>query len=288
MFNSPSRAPATHRFGFGASAGSGVAALRSTARSRTGPGLRNRLLRALPEDALEELRPYLERVPLKRRQVLQERNVPLTYAYFIEQGTASLLARGGDGETLECGTIGRFDLVGLPLVLGTGRTPHRCVVQVPGEALRIGASDLVKAISEIPALQRVLLCYVQATLVESAQLTVCNSSHTLRQRLARWLLVARDRLGGDEIPLTHQCASRALAVRRAGVTTALGEMEEAGLLRRGRGRLLIADRDRMEAQSCGCYRTIRSEYQRILCGAAEASSGPRRPIAWLAATSVAA
>lgn len=269
MLVTPSRPSATGLPGFGA----GVA-LRPAVRSRTEPGIRNGLLRALSDEALEELRPCLERVPLRRRQVLAERNVPLTHAYFIERGTASLLSRGGDGAALECGTLGRFDFVGLPLVLGTGRTPHRCIVQVPGEALRIGAADLARAMGEIPVLQAVLLRYVQATLVEAAQLAVCNSSHTLRQRLARWLLVAHDRLGGDEIPLTHQCASRALAVRRAGVTTALGAMEEAGLLHRGRGRLLVQDRAGLEAQACDCYRTIRSEHQRIACDVPDAAPRP--------------
>ncbi|HEX2555088.1 MAG TPA: Crp/Fnr family transcriptional regulator [Microvirga sp.] len=248
----------------------------------------NHLLRALPEAVLEALHPHLERVALKRRQVLHERNVPLTHAYFIERGAASLLSRAGDGGTLECGMLGRFDLAGLPIVLGTGRTPHRCVVQVPGEALRIRAEDLAQAMSDHPALRAVLLHHVQAALIESAQLAVCNSSHTLRQRLARWLLGAQDRLGGHEIPLTHQCASRALAVRRAGVTTALGEMEDAGLLRRGRGKLVVADRAGLEAQACDCDRAIRAEHRRIACDAVDGATARRPPAAWTAGVPVAA
>ena len=104
-------------------------------------------------------------------------------------------------------------------------------------------------------------------MVETAQLAACNTCHTLQQRLARSLLTTHDRIGRDEIPLTHQALSRALGVRRAGVTTAMGRMEEAGLLHRGRGRLRIADRAGLEAEACECYRATRSEYQRFVCTA---------------------
>jgi CRP-like cAMP-binding protein len=226
---------------------------------------RSRILTALPSDALAPLRPYLEFVPLKRRQVLHERNVPLTYAYFLEDGAASLLTRVAARGFLEVGLLGCSDFVGLPLILGTGRTPHRCVMQTGGSAFRISADNLYQVLSEIPAIRAILLAYAQATMIEMAQLAVCNSSHTLKQRLARCLLAIHDRMPGDEIPLTHQVLSRILGVRRAGVTTAMGRMEEAGLLRRGRGHVVIASRSGIEAEACECYRTIRSEYHRVAC-----------------------
>ncbi|WP_230530886.1 Crp/Fnr family transcriptional regulator [Microvirga roseola] len=227
--------------------------------------IRNGILQALPAEALDELAPYMQRVPLKRRQVLHERNLPVTHAYFIERGLASLLARAGDQCMLEVGTLGCQDFAGMPVVLGTSRTPHRCVVQVSGEALRIAADDLHQAMNDVPALRQLLLGYVQASTVQSAQLVVCNTRHTLRQRLARWLLFAHDRVEGNEIALTHQFLGRALGVRRAGVTTAMGRLEEAGLLHRGRGRIVILDRAGLEAEACECYRAIRSEHGRIVC-----------------------
>lgn len=227
--------------------------------------IRNGLLNALPVEVLEELQPYLERVVLKRRQVLHERNLPIAHAYFIEKGLASLLARVGDQSTLEVGTLGHMDLVGVPLVLGTARTPYRCVVQVPGEAFRIRAEDLRRVLSGIPTLNQLLLRYIQATTVQSTQLVVCNTRHTLKQRLARWLLFAHDRIDGNDLPLTHQFLGRALGVRRAGVTTAMGRMEETGLLHRGRGRIAILDRAGLEEEACDCYRTLRAEHGRIVC-----------------------
>jgi len=227
--------------------------------------VRNGLLNALPAEVLETLQPYLERVPLKRRQVLYERNLPIAHGYFVESGLASLLARAGDQSSLEVGTLGQNDFVGVPLVLGAVRTPYRCVVQVPGEALRIRAEDLCRVLGNVPELHQLLLHYVQARTVQSMQLVVCNTRHTLRQRLARWLLFAHDRVSNNEIPITHQFLGRALGVRRAGVTTAIGRLEEAGLVHRGRGRLVILDRAGLEEEACDCYRTIRSEHRRIVC-----------------------
>jgi CRP-like cAMP-binding protein len=234
-------------------------------RSAPSGRIRNGLLEALPSEALERLIPYLERVPLKKRQILHERNIPVSHGYFIEHGTASLLSRVDGQCGIEVGIVGYRDFAGIPIVLGTGRTPHRCIVQVPGEALRIHANDLQLAMAEIPALRRLLLSYVQASMVQSAQLVVCNTRHSVRERLARWLLVAHDRSHGDALELTHHSLSRSLGVRRAGVTTAMGRMEEAGLIRRGRGRVLIANREALEAEACECYQAIRLEHQRIVC-----------------------
>lgn len=233
---------------------------------RTAPGVRNGLLAALPADELARLRPRLERVPLKRKQILQERNLPPTHAYFIERGAASLVSRSGDGGTIEVGTLGSIDFVGTPLVLGTGRSPHRCIVQVPGEALRIDAEGLTHALETVPGLRGLLLGYVQATMVQSAQLAVCNARHSLTERLARWLIVAHERLEGDEIPLTHQSLSRALGVRRASVTSALGHLEGVGIVRGGRGWLKICDPAGLEEASCDCHRAIRTEHQRLRPG----------------------
>jgi hypothetical protein len=107
------------------------------------------------------------------------------------------------------------------------------------------------------------MAYVQARMVQTAQLVACNTRHSVPERIARWLLVAHDRLEGNAVPMTHQCLGRAVGVRRAGITTAIGRMEEAGLLRRGRGRLVILDREGLEQASCECYRAIRSETQRV-------------------------
>jgi CRP-like cAMP-binding protein len=239
-------------------------AARSPGRSAARSGdLRNGLLRALPAETLEALRPLLQRVELRKRQVLHERNTPVACGYFIEHGTASLQSRVDGRSGLEVGTLGRRDFVGLPLLLGTGRTPHRCVVQVPGEAYRIGAADLQDAMEELPSLRQLLFAYVQAVLVQSSQLVVCSTRHSVQERLTRWLLSAHDRIEGDAIPVTHQALSRSLGVRRAGITTTLGCLEKAGLIRRGRGCIRVLDPESLQDEACDCYHTIRAEYRRL-------------------------
>jgi CRP-like cAMP-binding protein len=119
---------------------------------------------------------------------------------------------------------------------------------------------------QIPELRRTLLGYLQAALAQTGQLVVCSTRHELRSRLARWLLTANDQLSSTELPITHECLSRALGVRRAGITDAAGRMEKAGLIGRGRGRISIIDRSGLEQEACPCYWLIRNEYQRVLTG----------------------
>jgi hypothetical protein len=192
------------------------------------------------------------------------------------------MSRAGSASAmLEVGTRGRKDIVGVPIVLGTMRSPHRCLGMVPGEALRIRAEDLRTAMKRMPRLERLLLSYVQTALVQSTQLAVCNARHSLRERLARWLLVAQDRLDDDEIAITHQGLGRAIGVRRAGVTTAIGCLEESGILRRGRGRICILDRERLQQVACECFRVIGAEHERILCeivGDSLPTDAPPRPV----------
>jgi len=200
------------------------------------------------------------------KQVLQERGLPLQHAYFFESGVASLTTRAGDCPPVEIRTLGKRDFLGIPLILGMRISPHRCTVQVPGRALRIEAEILAHLIKADVELEKLLLRYVQATLVYSSQLVACNSRHALNQRLARWLLVARDRMDGREIAITHRSMAQALGVRRASVTTAIGEMEAAGALRSGRGCITIVDEARMEEAACNCHRIIRSAHESSLCG----------------------
>ena len=148
------------------------------------------------------------------------------------------------------------------------RSPHRCIVQIAGEAMRIRAEDLRHAMAKSEALRQVLMRYVQATLVQRSQVLVCNTCHSLSQRLARWLLLAHDRLACDEIAVTHQFLSKALGVRRASVTLALAQLENAGLLHRNRGSFEIRNRAGLEHTTCDCYRAIRCEHDRLLPHAA--------------------
>ena len=229
--------------------------------------VQNRLLASMSAETFSHLRPHLQRVVLKSGEVLQERNRPLQHVHFIERGVASLFARTSRDGPVEVAIIGRLGLVGIPVVLGTMRSPNRCRMQVPGEALRIASPDLRHAIEQCPELRQQLMNYVQALLVQNSQSVLCNVRHELRQRLCRWLLLACERLDDSIIPLTHELLSMTLGVRRAGVTMALARLEEKGALRRSRGAIEILDRGILEQGTCECYRIIAAEYRRLTVAA---------------------
>ena len=164
------------------------------------------------------------------------------------------------------GLVGRLGFVGVPAVLGTGYSINRCVVEVPGEALQLDAGDAVVAMKANAAIRQRLMNYVQALLVQNSQTALCNARHELEERLARWLLLAQDRLEGNVIPLTHDLFSMALGVRRAGVTTSLTKLEREGAIKKARGEIKIVNRELLSEKSCECYRVIAGEYDRLVGG----------------------
>jgi CRP-like cAMP-binding protein len=203
--------------------------------------VRNTLLRNLPADALAAMLPELTHIRLKRRTILQEAHTSIDKVFFVESGMAAVLASTQHDGPMEVGIVGRFGIIGVPALLDTVRSPHRCRMEVDGAALQLAAADLRLAMADYPALRQPLMNYVQALLVQNGQTALCNLRHGLLQRLARWLLMASDRLGANVIPLTHALLSVMLGVRRAGVTGALSALEEAGAVRKNRGAVVIAD-----------------------------------------------
>jgi CRP-like cAMP-binding protein len=224
----------------------------------------NGLLGRLPDAVLQKLEAKLERVPLRRRQVLQDFQLPITRAYFIVQGSASLLARSEGEPTLEVCALGCSDMTGVPLVLGMRWSITRCVVQIPGEAFRISADDLVQVLDELPNVRSLLLAYVHAALAQSTSLIVCNTRHSARERLARWLSLAIDRSPSNQIPITHDLLARAIGVRRATVSSTMAALEEHGVLRRHRGCIEVRQQIELERMACSCVRGLRLARLRAL------------------------
>ena len=168
-------------------------------------------------------------------------------------------------------------LIGLPVVLGTMRSHLRALVEVAGSAYRISAADLRRAMRESPVLHDLLLAYVHAVLVQSAQLVLCTSQHRIEQRLARWLLLAHDLLD-DDLCVTHQMLSRDLGVRRASVSETLHGFQAAGLIRQRRACLEVADRAGLEGVACECYGLISRTYRHSLRRAAVLSPTAPEPL----------
>ncbi len=223
----------------------------------------NLILSSLPAVDWAELGPLLERVPLRRRQVLEEPRTDIPYLYFIENGLAALQARTHSDGAHGVGLIGRFGITGLPLVLGTRRSPLRIVVQTPGEAYRLKAVDAAALFSTDTALRRLALAYVQVRMVHAAQVALCNTRHPVEHRVRRWLLMAQDLLGEDEICVSHSTIAGHLGMRRPSVSEHVKQLEKAGLVKQTFSCISVQDRAALEQGACECHRLIWAEYRRL-------------------------
>jgi CRP-like cAMP-binding protein len=213
----------------------------------------NAVLAALSPDDFALLQPRLAPVTLDIRQVLEPANKPIKHNYFLEQGLASVIAIGKNGNRLEVGIIGREGMTGWPVVTGNDRSPNMTFIQVAGNGSRIASSDLRDAMERSRTLHAVLLNFMHAFMIQTAHTALSNGTASLEERLARWLLMAQDRLGGNEVPLTHEFLSLMLGVRRAGVTVALNQLDRKGFIRLMRGRIQIADRRGLIRAANGSY-----------------------------------
>ena len=226
------------------------------------PRTSNRLLSRLSRDELGLLEPHLDAVDLPVRKHLEDRNKAIEHVYFIERGFASVVANG-TGRSIEVGIIGREGMTGLSVVMGTDRSPHETYMQAAGDGQRISSAKLRSAMAQSPALHRSFLRYGHAFIVQTAQTALANGRSKIEERLARWLLMAQDRLDGDAVPLTHEFLSVMLGVRRPGVTVALDVLEKDGLIQAKRGVVLIIDRTGLRKITNGAYGAPEAEFKRL-------------------------
>jgi len=231
------------------------------------PGVvQNHFLATLSPEDFEQLRPFLKMVELKRHAIIHEANKLVDAVYFIESGVISRVARTQADGAVEVAVVGRFGLVGLSVILGTMAALHRTVVQIPGTALRIPATDLQAIMTKTPSIRDHLLRYVQLLMSQKAQVALCNAKHDIDKRLARWLLLAHDRVAGNQLPVTHDLLASMLGVRRAGVTEALAALEAKGVIAKTRGALKIVSLEALKSHACECYKIIddRFAWQRAM------------------------
>jgi CRP-like cAMP-binding protein len=212
----------------------------------------NRLLAALPAADYARMLPSLTVVPLKLKTVLHKPGDPIQDVYFPGSGFCSMLTVLEDGAMVEIATIGREGMIGVD---GTAVTS---VVMVQGESdtcYRMKIDPFRRELDRRGALHELMARYARALFGFVAQSTACNAVHSVEQRLARWLLMARDRMGSNDFPLTQEFVSMMLGASRPTVTVVAGTLQKAGLITYHRGRVTIVDPDRLEAASCECYRT---------------------------------
>jgi len=222
----------------------------------------NRILSRLTRDDFELLAPHLSPVDLPLRRPLEVPHKPIEYVYFVEYGFASVVANGA-GRSIEVGLIGREGMTGLAVVMAANRSPNATFIQSAGRGLRMSSANMRSAVEQSASLRRLLLQYGHAFIVQTAQTALANGCSKVEERLARWILMAHDRLDGDEIALTHEFLSIMLGVRRAGVTVALNLLEKKALVRAQRGVISVLDRKGLEKMTEGAYGVPEAEFQRL-------------------------
>jgi len=218
--------------------------------------IRNEILLSLPSNEYATTVSDLEFVDMHAHDLLNEMGETIKYCYFMNSGMTSILAVMGDGKGVEVGLTGKEGFIGLPLVVGLKTSATRAIVQIAGSAFRLTAAQMTRALSQCPELARRLNRYAQELAMQATQVAACNRLHGVEERLARWLLMSQDRVGGEVVPLTQEFLSHMLGTRRASVTVAAGILQKAGLIKYSRGIVTIVNRSRLEEVACECYDII--------------------------------
>jgi CRP-like cAMP-binding protein len=225
--------------------------------------LRNRILQALPQKDYDELLSDFEQVQLGFKQSLHEPGEPTPYVHFPLSGSISLLTVLQDGWAVELGTVGDEGMIDISVFLGLKNSESRCIVQVPGEALRMSSEKFRRRLDDVPAFRRVVGAYVMEFFTMVAQTSACNRIHSASQRCARWILMTHDRVHADEFPITQQFLSEMLGVTRPTVSNAEVALSDQGLIRYRHGHMKVLDRTGLEEASCECYALIRERFDRL-------------------------
>lgn len=224
----------------------------------------NRILASLSAVDFARLRPHLEKVDLAYKQPLYDADVPIKFVYFLDTGVASLVNVMRNGDAAEVGTIGNEGIVGLPVMFGDTVAPTSVYMQVRGAGHRISAPVFWKEMERSLSLRLMALRYIHVFFNQVAQSAACAHFHALDKRCCRWLLMTCDRMQEDDFPLTQEFLAMMLGVRRAGVTQAAGKLQRDGLIRYGRGRVRILDRNGLLKRACECYGIGKRDFDRLL------------------------
>jgi CRP-like cAMP-binding protein len=217
----------------------------------------NSMLAALPRKQYQRLLGGLESVALTFGEVLYEPGERIQHVYFPNDSLVSLLTLVDNHLALEVGMVGHEGMVGVPLALGRDVSPVRALVQGGGTAMRMKSARFSKEIRKSPQLQQGVNRYTGALMAQITQTAACNRFHVVEARLARWLLMTRDRVRSDEFRLTHEFLGHMLGVRRVGVTNAARALQKRKLIAYSRGNIRILDRRRLERAACSCYELVR-------------------------------
>ncbi len=220
---------------------------------------RNAILAGLPHHELAEIKPALTRLRLVPRQVLIDYRQVTEHVFFMEDGIVSLVAEPAPGRAaVQVAMIGREGMVGSQALLGQDRGAFAAsVTQIPGSAYRLPIRELRRLTGHCPALAEACLAAAETLMRQAMDTAACNARNTVAERLVRWLLMAHDRVDGDELCVTHEALSNILGVRRSGITIVASSLQDAGLVRVNRGRITILNRAGLERHAAaGASRAV--------------------------------
>ncbi len=224
----------------------------------------NHLIELLPNADRRRLLAACEPVQFLMGETLATPDNMTRYVYFPVDGFASLVTLLDGKPVLEVGMVGREGMLGIHVALGVQTAPLHALVQGAGSAWRIGASTFRSLLHGNPSLQRIADRYLYVLMAQFASSAACIRFHEIDQRLARWLLMTRDRAHSDRFRVTHEFLAYMLGVRRVGVTTAAGTLQRRGLIEYRRGDLTVLDPVRLKRMACNCYAADRRCYNRVL------------------------
>jgi CRP-like cAMP-binding protein len=220
----------------------------------------NRLLIALSSRNLKQIMPELEHIRCQHGECLIDVDGSLDHIYFPESCVISMLAVYADGSSIEMATIGREGCTGVQAVFGAKSSSARLLVQIPGGAAKMPRASFARAMTSMPSFRSLMYAYVQAFLEQVLVSGACNGTHSIKQRLARWLLMMRDRSDDDTLPVTQDILAAMLGAQRPTITIAARELEREGLITRGRRQVTIVDRKGLMQASCECYQLVRTRF----------------------------
>jgi CRP-like cAMP-binding protein len=223
----------------------------------------NQLLERLSEADLKLLTPHLKPLGMDVHYEFELPNKPIKHVYFMDSGFASVVATSPH-TSVEVGLIGKEGMSGVAILMGNHRSPHAVYIQAAGKGHRISVGHLRKAIKASETMQMLFLKYVQSFMIQTSHTAICNARAHIGQRLARWILMAHDRLGSAALPITHQFFALMLGVRRAGVTEALHILEGEGLVQSLRGQVIVVNRKGLERKAGDFYGVPEAEYRRLI------------------------
>jgi CRP-like cAMP-binding protein len=224
--------------------------------NEAGKPVSNKILLSIPHDEYHAIRLYLEYVDLPNHLVLHEPSEKLKYVYFLNEGLVSFIVPMQDGQTVEAGVVGNEGVAGVPAVVGLTRSPVREIVQISGDGFKLKVNTMMSILKSIPEFQMTLTRYAVLQGMQVAQTVACNRLHHIEQRLARWLLMAQDRVDSSLVAMTHDFLATMLGTNRSTVSSAAAILQKRKGIEYIRGAVRIVNRKRLEASACECYGVI--------------------------------